>query len=363
MPFKIVIFTTLIVFAMDSNLSKVDTDINQSDEISIYDIYEFFVEGWKTIGLFAIVSCIVGVTLAYILPTKFEASGLIDVATVAEASSAMSAIRAVESKDVLAEKLKSPTYFSSDTIQTCGYADRPNPAKALTDELVSSVQRNSNFVSVKIKASSPEMASGCLEAILKDVQRNQALLAAPIIDNNTVALKTVEEQLQAAKTEQLQLLAQNQERLDVARKKLAAAQSFVDQFSKDAITFKFDNPQFSASALLLSTLTSKQNEVKDLEILINQLQMEVDAKITRKDNDVRELAKRSNDLRNALSPPQTKQASFATPIYSPNQRVEPKRSLIVVIATIAGVFGGVLWLLIGNIIRREKMKHATLKSS
>lgn len=337
------------------NAISVDTPTTEDDEISLIDIYDFFVNGWKTIVLFVVVGMGIGLTTAFVIPEKFEASALIEMATVGDSSGGS---RPVESKDILAEKLKSPTYFSNKTIEICGFADQANPAFAFAEALKTSVQRDSSFVSASFKAFSKDEAITCIKATLSDIKLNQAILAVPVIDNLGVALRTLNEQLQAAKTEQEQLLIQNKERLDVTRQKLVAAQSFVDLFSKDALTFKFDNTQFSASALLLSTIISKQNEIKDLEILINQLEMEVDARLTKKDNEVRELAKRVNDIRNALSAPQTKEASFATPIYAPNQKVEPKRSIIVLMSLIAGFVLSILFL-----VARKAWRHLETQRS
>jgi LPS O-antigen subunit length determinant protein (WzzB/FepE family) len=348
------------------NSIKDETANTEDYEISLIDIYGFFVTGWKTIVLFVLVGLGIGVTTAFVVPEKFEASALIEMATVGILQKASTAdsdssggSRPVESKDILAEKLNSPTYFSNETIEICGFADQANPAFALAEALKISVQRNSSFVSASFKAFSRDEAVSCIQAVLYDVKFNQARLAEPMVNNLGVALKTLNEQLQAAKTEQKQLLIQNKERLEVTRQKLVAAQSFVDQFSKDALTFKFDNPQFSASALLLSTIISKQNEIKDLEILINQLEMQVDARLTNKDNEVRELTKQVNDIRNALSAPQTKEASFATPIYAPNQKVEPKRSIIVFASLFAGFMLSIVFLLGRKVWRNLETQRAT----
>ncbi len=117
---------------------------------------------------------------------------------------------------------------------------------------------------ISFKGFSKDIAINCLYAVLIDIKRNQAMLALPYIDNLEMVFRTINDQLKTAKTEQKQLLVQNKELLEVTRKKLNAAQSFVDQFSKEALFFKFDDTQFSASALLVSTILSKKNEIKDL---------------------------------------------------------------------------------------------------
>jgi LPS O-antigen subunit length determinant protein (WzzB/FepE family) len=264
----------------------------------------------------------------------------------------------------LVEKLKSPTYYSEKAIKACGFtAEDANPQSSLAQALTPSIPRASNFVAISFKGPSPALAKSCLEGVLENIIVNQSVLAMPLIESNEVALKTLTEQLTAAKTEQKQLLTFNRERLAVAQTKLAANQAFVDQFSKDALSFKFDNPQFSASALLLNTLISKQNDIKQLELEINRLQFEVNGNITTRDNEVLELSKQLNDLTNAMKEPLTKQASFATPIYAPNQKVEPKRSVIMLVSVFAGFALSVMFLLGRKALRQVHLQRQNKRNT
>ncbi len=55
------------------------------------------------------------------MPQKFKASAQIEMATVGDSSGGS---RPIESKDILAEKLKNPSYFFNQTIQICGFGDK-----------------------------------------------------------------------------------------------------------------------------------------------------------------------------------------------------------------------------------------------
>lgn len=296
-----------------------------NDEISLIDIYEFFRDGWKTLVLFSVLGVSAGLVIAFVLPEKFQASALIEPASMAkkERNDAIAKV-SVEPAAVLAEKMKVPTYYGAATIEACGLQKLVNPAQALVNGLKPSVPRNSTYVSVTFKAESPAVAATCLESVLKDVVENQARLAKPLINNFEVELANAEQELQSNITERDQQRIKNREKLSVAKSKLAAAESFVEKFSKDSLTFKFGDQQFSATALLLSTLIGKQNEIKDLEIQINALELEVAANMTDKDQAVRRMTNTVSELKNALLPPNTKPATFAAPIYSPNTKVEPK---------------------------------------
>jgi len=328
---------------------KIESD---QEEISLLDVYEFFRDGFKTLFVFSVLGLSIGLITAFVLPEKFQASALIESASVGKKG-------VIETAAVLAEKMKVPTYYRAETIQACGLEDSVNPSQKLVNDLKPGVARNSSYVSVSFKAESPAVAKNCLESILKDVVDNQAQLAKPLINNLEVELANAEQELQANTTERDQQRIKNREKLSVAKSKLAAAEAFVAQFSKDSLTFKFGDPQFSATALLLSTLISKQNEIKDLEIQINALELEVAANMTDKDQAVRRMSNVVAELKNALLPPNTKPATFAAPIYAPNIKVEPKRSAVILVGLVAGGFLG-LMLLIGGRVRdniRKQLKQ------
>lgn len=327
---------------------KLDFD---KEELSLLDIYTFFRDSWKTLAGFTALGVTAGAIAAFALPEKFQASALIEPAAVASKS--------VEPAAVLTEKMRSPTYYSDATLQSCGVNSDANPPKKLVDMLKPNLARNSQYVSVSYKAQSPAEAANCLESVLKDVVNNQAEIAKPLINNMEVILGNAEQELAASKTERDQQRIKNREKLNVAKTKLITAQTFVEQFSKGSLQFKFDDPQFSASALLLSTLISKQNEIKDLEIQINALELEIGANLTDKDQQVRSLTNTVTEMKNALLAPATRPASFAAPVYASDTKVEPKRSVVMVVGLIGGGFFGLL-LLVGGRVRnklRQQLKQ------
>ena len=336
-----------------------DHTLAEQNEISLFDIYDFFKEGWKTIFGFSVIGLLVGVVVAFVLPEKFQASVLIEPASVATRPNANSAItrQSVELPAVLAEKMKQPSYYSEKTLKVCTYKTEDNPSQALVNRLKPYVARNSIYVSVTYLAPSSKIASVCLESVLNDVVINQARLSEPLINNLQVELSNAELELKAVITERDQQRIKNKERLAVAQSKLVAAQNFVERVSKESLSFNFSDPQFSASALLISTLIKTQNEIKDLELQINALEMEIAANITDRDQAVRKMTNTVSELKNALLPPNTKEASFAAPIYAPEKKVEPKRALITVIGLIGGVLLGVLILFGGRFKRMRPAKQ------
>lgn len=322
---------------------KVNAD---QHEISVVDVYYFFKNGWKVLLIFSVTGLFVGLSAAFLLPVKYQASALIEVASVAKKNIESGTVVAtsVEPVSVLAEKMKSPTYYSVATLEACGFSALPNPPRLLVDALKPMVARASPFVAVQFRASSPEEATRCLEHVLRDVVNQQGQIATPLVNNIEVMLTNASLELQANLTEQEQQRLKNREKLSVAKSKLATAERFVEQFSKDSLSFQFGDQQFSAKALLLSTLIDQQNEIKDLEIQINSLELEVAANMTDKDQAVRRMTNTVSALRNSLLPPNTKPATFASPIYAPDSKVEPKRSLVMLSGLVTGGLMGLLWL-------------------
>ena len=299
--------------------------------------------------------------IAFILPEKFQARALIEPASVGKKGKDDTITSAaVESVAVLAEKMKVPTYYSAATIQACRLNDVVNPADELVKRLSPGVARNSTYVSLIYKAEMPAIATTCLESVLKDVAANQALLAQPLVNNLQADLESAEDQLKASTTERDQLRKKNPERLAQAKVKLAASEKFVDTFTKDSTTVKSTDPQFSASAVLLPALMTKQSEIQDLEKQVDNLSLSVAANATDKDQAVRKIAGTVSELKNALMPPNTKPATFAAPVYVPSTKVEPKRPVIILIGLVGGGFLGLV-LLVGIRVRNSLRKQLSAR--
>lgn len=320
----------------------------RDDEISLLDIYEFLRNGWKTLVSVTVLGLIAGLGLGFVLPAKFEASGLIEPAMVGG--------EAVETPSVMVEKLGNPSYFDEETIEQCQLSDSADPANELMDRLGPSVARNSSYVTVKYETSSPELAKQCLIAVLDDVKQDQELLARAPLAAIESQIRLVRTQLVRAVELRDQQIASNNQRLEVARQKLQAAQAFVDQFEARILQFNFKNDQFSASALLLSTLQDKQNEVRDLQIQIEELEMLVQSGLTNLDEQVFEFELEEAELQKSLERPATQNTQFVLPVYASDTKVSPKTNLLVALGVLGGGFLG-LMILIGRRAIRHIRAH------
>lgn len=330
------------------------SDVNQlhDDEISLLDIYEFLKEGWITIISATVLGGIVGIGAAFVLPERFLASGSIQPARVIGND--------IESISVLSEKMRSPTFYTQKTLEICGVAEKTDPGQTLANALNPNVARNSAFVTVAFESESNNTSIACLNAVLEDVVHTHATLKKPVLEKAMNDLSQLKQRLEIAKIKHAQELKQNQEQLQALKEKLKTARQFVDRFASNASRFDFRDEQFSASSLLLATIINKQNEVKDLQVQINNLEMKVAASLTGREDELLALEKQIADVERGLLEPMTQPAKFPTPIYSPPNKVEPKRSLIVAISVLVGGFLGLIFLFFRRAIAHIGQKSLAL---
>ena len=292
--------------------------LTDDDEISLMDIFDFLVDGWKTVFSILFVGSSIGIVTSMVLPEQFEAKALIESAKVASLTNSTNSTY-VESITVLAEKMRSPTYYDSKTLAVCVNEGEGGNLEALAKSLNANVARNSNFVSVSYRAESRENAVRCLEQVLEIAIARQKTLA----DANLTSVLSSLENL---------------------KKKADELRKTVKQLESDrGAQFKFKNIEYSAAALITVTLQSKVQELLATE---NQI----------------------SASESMLKPPNTQDAKFVTPIFASEQRVSPRRSQIVMISAIGSLFLGVLILFLRKAIvsikkQREERKSAAAVNS
>jgi LPS O-antigen subunit length determinant protein (WzzB/FepE family) len=258
------------------------------DEISIKDIIDFLAESWKVIVLGGVAGGLMGLGYGLIAPAKYQATANIQVAKVAGTD--------VEAPALLVEKLKMPMYYSQKTYVACNVMDKLEPGEVIAKTLKPTLAKTAPIITISYREESREDAQKCLESVLDDVRSNQSLLAKPIFESKTNQLLNL-------------------------KLKLESAEKIVKILPKNNAGFDFSDSKFSASTLLLATTLSKENEIKDLRTA-------------------------NNDLEIALLEPQTKEAFLTTPIYAPQKKVSPNRTMILVGGLVAGLFIGLLLMMV-----------------
>ena len=276
------------------------------DEISLMDIFDFLVDGWKTVLSIVFVGTSIGIATSLVLPEQFEARATIESARVNGTDIASTA--------VLAEKMRSPTYYDSKTLAACKSDGGVNGLETLAKAFNANVAKNSSFVSVSFRAESRENAVRCLEQVLETVVGKQKKLAEAKLD---LALTSLEN----------------------SKKKADELRKTVKQLESDrGAQFKFKNIEYSAAALITVTLQSKVQELLATE---NQI----------------------SAAESMLKPPNTQDAKFATPIFASEQRVSPRHSQIVMLSAIGSLFLGVLILFLRKAIVSIKKQREERKSA
>jgi uncharacterized protein involved in exopolysaccharide biosynthesis len=280
-----------------------EQSINQplEDEISLKDFIDFLSESWKAMALSGILGGLLASGYAFITPPKYEATANFQVARVMGVD--------VEAPATLMEKLKMPMYYSTESYSACNVMDSIEPGAVIAKSLKPVLSKTAPIISFSYKAKSREDAQNCVENVLNDINNNQNILAKSILES---------------KKNQLRKLKQ----------KLEAAERIIESLPNKNPNFNFSDSQFSASALLLVAILSKENEIQDIR---NQI----------------------FDLEIGLVEPQTRESFLITPIYMPTQSVSPSRNLIVM----GGVAAGLCLALVLGITRRAYLSYKASDNS
>ncbi|MEI8267477.1 MAG: hypothetical protein WCI59_17250 [Betaproteobacteria bacterium] len=269
-----------------------------TDELSLLDILDFLREEARMILATAGAATLLGLAAAFVLPEKFIGSALLEPAKVLG--------NAIEPPAVLAEKMRSPTYYAAPTLAACGFAGKRNAAQEFVKELGPKVGRQSAFVAVDVKLASTDLVRQCLNAVVDDVKKEQALLAT-------------------------QQIAVAKERLKREQEKLAVAENFMNSLSGKTVSQLRNSvgSDVTGSTLVFVAMQAKQIEIAGIKSSIDTLSMQ-------------------------LAEPQTKPAGLAVPMDIPEVKVEPRRAMITAASLAAGLFLGLLVAVARRALRRAR---------
>jgi len=278
-----------------------------TDELSLLDILDFLREEARMILATAGTATLLGLAVAFLWPEKFQGNALLEPAKVLG--------KPIDPPAVLAEKMRSPTYYAASTLAACNFAGKRNAAQEFVKELGPKVGRQSAFVSVDVKLASTDLVRQCLNAVVDDVKKEQALLAT-------------------------QQIAVAKERLKREEEKLAVAENFMNSLSSKTLAQARNSlgSDVTGSTLVFVAMQAKQIEIAGLKTSIDNLSME-------------------------LAEPQTKLAGLAVPMDIPEVKVEPKRALITAASLAAGLFLGLLVAVARRALRRARLAPGLPRAS
>lgn len=325
-------------------------------EISLLDIYDFLRDGCRTLVGVSFLGLIVGVIASFVLPAKYQASALIDSGQVGfvDMDQGVSS-RPIEKLDVLSEKMKVPSFYSDQTITKCVLRDTPNPRQSLVSDLLPNVARNSNFVSVSYESESVEAAKTCLESVLEDVVLSQKPKMEAISNYSKTEITNTRAQLDQARQSIEKQQTSQAESLALVRKQLLSARQALQVPEHDSGESNSVTEAMSAVQAM-----NKRSEVQELETMLMRMQADFTSNFDQI-YQVNRLNNRLTMLQQAGEPPNTREAELAVPVFASEDKVLPRRSVIILVSLLIGGFLGLMIQIVRRAIQAIRAHEAERK--
>lgn len=187
-------------------MSSVDSNPSTEEEISLAQIIQFLRGAWKTVLLSAILGLLGSIGYLFITPNQYEATAQIKMAQISLTNPTNPFGITVEEPNSLIARMQLPTNYSSQAVAACDYQDKPQALLALSKAVKLTIPKGlTNTVELKVFSLSPQVAQTCAQAIIDQIAALQAQFAKPFVEEAKLKL------------------AQDNERIDAARKLLARA--------------------------------------------------------------------------------------------------------------------------------------------
>ena len=275
------------------NNTQLDTQsylVSEAAALSPWEILGLLKAGWYWFVGGALVGLIGAIGFVVVSPAQYEATAVIQPATVGMPTTTTTTTKGVELEPMpqTLERLKMPTFFTPELVQVCQAPSAP----ALASGIKSSLVKGNSLIQLSYRATSKAAAEACLNAVVGQLVKSQAMIAAPII-------KILEEQL-----------AQG-------RLRLREAKAFQAQLEKRTASADI-------SSLLMLNALAKREEIARLQKYI----LEQDIQLSR---------------------PFTQPLQLLEPIFVPEKAVFPKKLPVFS----SGLFGGLVMGALMFFVRRS----------
>lgn len=340
---------------MSNQIEHPTTFTTEADELSLLDIIDFFKSHWQQIAISTVICSLAGLTYAFLATPKYQATANLTMTMVGSTPTTTTTTTTtipVEQPAALQESIKLPFYFSEMNLKACLLDS--DQYQLLSNSIISTINKNSPVINLSYKSSTPTAAEACLESIIQTIQNKQAAMAYSTIFSNKELMNSYLNRLSELKNSDKQYIATKKNQLETLRSKLLADEKLQTSLSSKDLNFDFKSDNFAASSLLITLITSKENEIKEIKNQIADIELFLVNLQTPNAQDINELNAKISALKVASSPPLTQTATLVTPIYAPDSPVEPKKALIILIATVLGGFIGVLYALLANLLKTLK---------
>jgi capsular polysaccharide biosynthesis protein len=263
-----------------------ESHIQSEDQLTLLDIFDILLKNAHDIGALVLIFLSVGAAYFFFTPNKYEATATIQMALVAG--------QPVEQPQILIEKIKLPLYFSHASWHACDTDEEVTPSRKIAEKIKPILNKNAPFLSFSTTGISVKEATECLNAIISDIRMKQSEQAAPLIALKKSNLAALEVQL-------------------------AQAEEFGKSLTPANLNLNIKDEKFSAATLLFATTITNTSQTNDLKRQIN-------------------------DLKIALTPPQTETTHLASPIYCPDIPTNKNLLYTFIISLFAGLVIGVIYV-------------------
>lgn len=284
------------------------TSLNTEEEgLNLWELLDAVKSGWYWLVGGAVLGLAGALGFILIVPPQYEATAVIQPATVGMATSqGVTSTKGAEVESVAQtlERLKMPTFYSEALLNACEVKNLANPRQTLATAVKPTLIKGNSLIQISYRAESPALAEACVAAVVTQLSKVQAALAEPVI-------QTLEEQRKLTKQQ------------------LDESERFQVQIEKRAMSMDPSDAKFSQSMLMLNAALSKREEISKLRKLYTEQSLQ-------------------------LAEPLTQSAKLFEPIYSPDRAVFPKKTLTALGGLVGGLFAGVLLLFVNRSWHRFK---------
>jgi capsular polysaccharide biosynthesis protein len=277
-----------------SDLQRHNNTVYEEDEISLKDIIDFLIENWKTILAAGILGLAASLIFVFVAPAQYEAKAQIKMAQIRVINNNNNNVNSlgvnIEEPAVLMARVKLPTSFDPVTIDRCGLTGEKD-AQDILAKLVklSEVKGAPSVVDLSIQSSTKEQADACVSAIFDLIKSSQKAIKEPFV------------------IEAKSKLAEYQKRLDDSR----------------SVILRADKSGAALSAAYLAT----RDEVKNIMDEVMRLQ-------------------------DFITSGDTRITQLTAPIYAIDHPVFPKKKISVIVGFMAGLFLGLLFVMVRQAYRK-----------
>ena len=285
-------------------MTNQDQVTEQENEISLFDIDDFFITHGITILMAGILGLMTAGLYLWFTPPQYEAVAQIQMAQWSSNKIIGVNVGNVEESGTLISRLSSPSTYNLQNIQACKMENVKIDADlALSKKLKYAIVKASpNIVEIKVQQNSKDDALACLQSIFVTIKESQSKIFEPL-------------QIQAA------LL------IEEKNKKLALAKELV---------FRADLSGPALSAVYLSTRD-------EISVLSEEIQ----------------------SLTNFMNSKDSRSTRLISPIYAPEKPVSQKKLISLIAGLFGGLCFGIFYVLMRKglmVFKKYRLEKSAHKS-